>query len=283
MVRTWPFFLTRLQPQVGVPASSVSLSFQMWTRRKGCLLFAGHFLQKSPIISGIHEIRTAYRIWSVVSFHSKCDRLNSRSLLQKSPIKETTLKLKASTMYAQPIAFGVPFQSPIWISSDDISFQRNVAKKKNPRPRSSIEIWDWRIDTPHAIGCWFIVNAVSCRSLSVKEPLIIGLFSRKWHVKIRHPVRLGHVVRESSVCGVCICTQKECLITGLFCGNWPIKIRHPVRPGHVVRAPSVCGVCMCTQKDANGGLFAERDLQLDLLRKETCNVGGLPHRVGAYI
>ena len=53
--------------------------------------------------------------------------------------------------------------------------------------------------------------------------------------------------------------------------------------GHLEWEDSVCGVCIYTHADANGGSFAERDLQLGFLRKETCNVGGLPHHVGAYM
>jgi len=35
-------------------------------------------------------------------------------------------------------------------------------------------------------------DALSCRSLSAKEPLIIGLFCGKWPIKIRHPITLCH-------------------------------------------------------------------------------------------
>jgi len=41
-------------------------------------------------------------------------------------------------------------QSPISISH--VSFQRNVVKETR-RPRSSIEIWDRKNDTPNVIGC----------------------------------------------------------------------------------------------------------------------------------
>jgi len=37
-------------------------------------------------------------------------------------------------------------------------------------------------------------DALSCRSFSTKEPLIIGLFCRKWPIKIRHPMGLRHPV-----------------------------------------------------------------------------------------
>jgi len=37
-------------------------------------------------------------------------------------------------------------------------------------------------------------HAVSCRSLSANEPLIIGLFHGKYPVKIRHPMHLRHPV-----------------------------------------------------------------------------------------
>ena len=39
-------------------------------------------------------------------------------------------------------------------------------------------------------------DAVRCRSLSAKEPLIIELFCRKRHIKIRHPMPLHHPVDE---------------------------------------------------------------------------------------
>jgi len=36
--------------------------------------------------------------------------------------------------------------------------------------------------------------ALSCRSLSAKEPLIIGLYCRKRLIKIGHPLGLRHPV-----------------------------------------------------------------------------------------
>jgi len=41
-------------------------------------------------------------------------------------------------------------------------------------------------------------NAFCRRSLSVKEPRIIGLFCGKWSVKIRHPMHLRHPVMKMS-------------------------------------------------------------------------------------
>jgi len=38
-------------------------------------------------------------------------------------------------------------------------------------------------------------DALSCRSLSAKEPLIIGLFCRKEPTKIRHPTYLCHPIQ----------------------------------------------------------------------------------------
>ena len=40
------------------------------------------------------------------------------------------------------------------------------------------------------------LDALSCRSFSAKEPLIIGLFCRKWRTKIRHPRTPRHPVVE---------------------------------------------------------------------------------------
>ena len=41
-------------------------------------------------------------------------------------------------------------------------------------------------------------DALSCRSLSAKQPLIIGLFCRKRPIKIRQPVGLRHPVPPTS-------------------------------------------------------------------------------------
>ena len=41
--------------------------------------------------------------------------------------------------------------------------------------------------------------ALSCRSFSAKEPLIIGLFCEKWPIKIRHSMGLCHLVSSASV------------------------------------------------------------------------------------
>ena len=37
-------------------------------------------------------------------------------------------------------------------------------------------------------------DASRCRSLSAKEPLVIGFFCRMWPIKIRHPMTLRHPV-----------------------------------------------------------------------------------------
>ena len=42
-------------------------------------------------------------------------------------------------------------------------------------------------------------NALKCRSFFAKEPLIIGLFCRKWPVKIRHPMGLGRPVSQHAL------------------------------------------------------------------------------------
>jgi len=39
-------------------------------------------------------------------------------------------------------------------------------------------------------------DALSNRSFSAKEPLIIGLFGGKWPLKIRHPMGLRHPVQK---------------------------------------------------------------------------------------
>jgi len=38
------------------------------------------------------------------------------------------------------------------------------------------------------------MHRMPCKSLSKKEPLIIGLFCGEWHMKIRHPMGLRHPV-----------------------------------------------------------------------------------------
>jgi len=48
---------------------------------------------------------------------------------------------------------------------------------------------------PHACTGWRRPwDAVTCRSLSAKEPIIIGLFCGKWPIKIRYPMGLGDLV-----------------------------------------------------------------------------------------
>jgi len=42
------------------------------------------------------------------------------------------------------------------------------------------------------------IYALSCRSCSSKTPLIIGLFCRKWPIKIRHPIGLHHPLRKEA-------------------------------------------------------------------------------------
>ena len=76
-------------------------------------------------------------------------------------------------------------------------------------------------------------DALSCRSLSAKERLIIGFFCGNWPVKIRHPMSLGHPVATHTH-HTRILRANEPLITGLFCGKRPVKIRHPMCLGHPV-------------------------------------------------
>ena len=45
-----------------------------------------------------------------------------------------------------------------------------------------------------ALGWRRCMNALNCRSLFAKEPLIIGLFCGKWPMKMRHPMTLRHSV-----------------------------------------------------------------------------------------
>ena len=56
-----------------------------------------------------------------------------------------------------------------------VSFQRNVAKEAL-RTRSSIEIWDWRNDTPNATGC--------TRTLRKKEDIYVPARRQKENIYI---------------------------------------------------------------------------------------------------
>jgi len=81
-------------------------------------------------------------------------------------------------------------------------------------------------------------DALSCRSLSLKEPLIIGLYCGKWPIKIRHPMGLCNPVstwiRFSNRVAQTNMMQLSCkslsanypLILGLFAENEKPKIRH---------------------------------------------------------
>ena len=63
-------------------------------------------------------------------------------------------------------------------------------------------------------------NALSCRSLSAKEPLIIGLFDGKWPVKIRHPMHLGPVCNIESTCCCNIWHQVNLLLYYLLSSRY---------------------------------------------------------------
>ena len=49
--------------------------------------------------------------------------------------------------------------------------------------------------------CRMYMYLICCRSLSAKEPLVIGLFGGKWPVKMRHPMGRRHPVW--------VCTDKK--------------------------------------------------------------------------
>jgi len=42
-------------------------------------------------------------------------------------------------------------------------------------------------------------DALSCRSFSTKEPLILGLFYGTWYVKIRHSMGIRHPVQRTAI------------------------------------------------------------------------------------
>ena len=110
-------------------------------------------------------------------------------------------------------------------------------------------------------------------SLFAKAPLIIGLFCRKWPIKIRHLMHQYHPVASGTASLHTSLSAKEPQIIRPFCGKRPMKIRHSMHLRH-----SVAGTYFfesqlnrwCVKKDIQhiflhsepliSGSFAERDL-----------------------
>jgi len=84
-------------------------------------------------------------------------------------------------------------------------------------------------------------DALSCRSVSTKERLIIGLLCEKWHVKIRHP--------EDAYDAWCcrFLSTKEPWSKQNSVRKWPIKIRFPMHPRHLHQTESYESRPKCTE------------------------------------
>jgi len=64
-------------------------------------------------------------------------------------------------------------------------------------------------------------DALSCRSFSANEPLILGLFCGNWSIQIRHPMTLRHPVLSLSIWGLFqyMGSFSESEYMGLFFGS----------------------------------------------------------------
>ena len=118
------------------------------------------------------------------------------------------------------------------------------------------------------------IDAWCCRSLSAKEPLILGLFFGKWPVKIRHPMTLRHPVRMyMNVPWWCLklqvifCKRATMWLKRVYMSvPWLIRMymnvpwRYRVAKTH--RMPYF--ICHFPQKSPTSiGSFAENDSQLE--------------------
>ena len=148
-----------------------------WRRPIGCLIFVGHFPKKSPIISGSSAKRDLQLKVSYV-FSPTC----SYGPLHVSLIVFFFEKEE----HALPFSF--PFSRSFFLAAS-----RFRARARCTRIHSC--------SCPLCLSCsvqgsedtW---DALSCRSLSAKEPLIIGLFCGKWPVKRSHPMHPRHRVDQ---------------------------------------------------------------------------------------
>jgi len=119
------------------------------------------------------------------------------------------------------------------------------------------------------------IRMSSCRSFSAKRPLITGLSCWKWPIQIRPPVVLCHPVRR-----VPFNWSKKCLRSCfLLTGKWGVChfIQHTylltcihIQVAEAASEPAAeytTEQCCIPQKShIINGSFAERDVQLDLLK-----------------
>jgi len=76
-----------------------------------------------------------------------------------------------------------------------ISLQKNMNETRHIYVYLMSHLWTCTGDGLDSHTGWSRpIDALSCRSLSAKEPLIIGLFCGKWPIKVRHPMGLRHPV-----------------------------------------------------------------------------------------
>jgi len=86
-------------------------------------------------------------------------------------------------------------------------------------------------------------DALSCRSLSAKEPLRIGLFCGKWPVKIRHPMGLRHPVPHAWISANVHCVGHTCVTWLIQYVTWMTHSTHVCVRSHVCVSHAVAIVC----------------------------------------
>jgi len=120
-------------------------------------------------------------------------------------------------------------------------------------------------------------NAWSCRSLSAKEPLIIGLFCEKWPTKIGHLTLLRHPVwgwRRSMGClklQVSIrkrATNYRALLEKMTCEN---------RASYASSSP--CMRCLSREKDKQCEIYIENESRTKYRIWVTNYIFNLSHKI----
>jgi len=92
------------------------------------------------------------------------------------------MTLYINTVHMSAIAINT--NATIFATSPGCSEQKIKSKKKYAASKKYVRCTYYRVAKMHRI----------CRSLSAKEPLIIGLFYRKWPITTRHPMHSHHPV-----------------------------------------------------------------------------------------